>query len=257
MPMLQVAFKATKPKTVVVQADNAALPGGGYVDAGSFDHPDPVYPGSLVLYHGVRDLLYKLGELDMQPVSITLADGVVAAYVTEIRVLAPNLDLQVQDELYKVGRINAQAWPPGAADKTLTYASSVPAVATVDADGVVTAVSEGATEITITAAGSEGTPKLTKKVTVSVGGKTIAENVHATSIDVTPATVSRTVGQTQQLTVARTPANAIGTVTYASSDATKATVNSTGLITAVAVGSATITATLEGKTDTCVVTVTA
>lgn len=79
----------------------------------------------------------------------------------------------------------------------------------------------------------------------------------ATAIDVTPATVSRTVGQTQQLTVARTPLNASGTVTYASSDATKATVSATGLITAVAVGSATITATLGGKTDTCVVTVTA
>lgn len=81
--------------------------------------------------------------------------------------------------------------------------------------------------------------------------------VATVSIDVTPATSSRTVGQTQQLTVARTPLNASGAVTYASSDATKATVSATGLITAVAVGSATITATLGGKTDTCVVTVTA
>lgn len=78
----------------------------------------------------------------------------------------------------------------------------------------------------------------------------------ATAIDVTPATSARTVGQTQQLTVARTPSNAGGTVTYLSSAPSVATVNSSGLVTAVAAGSATITASLNGHTDTCVVTVT-
>jgi uncharacterized protein YjdB len=42
---------------------------------------------------------------------------------------------------------------------------------------------------------------------------------------------------------------------YSSSDETKATVSDTGLITFVATGSATITATYGGQSDTCAVTV--
>lgn len=259
MPMLQVAFKATKPKTALVQADNAALP-GGYVDAGSFDHPDPVYPGSVVLFHGVRDALYHLGELDMQAVRIDLAAGVVASYVTSIRILAPEINLELNNPEHNTGRLNAQAWPPGAADKTLTYTSSAPAVATVSEDGVVTGVSEGSAVITITAPGSEGATKLTKTFPVSVGGQLEAANVHVASVDLTPATATVVVGATQQLTATVAPANATNkAVTYGTSDATKATVNATGLVTAVAAGTANITVTTAdgAKVDTTVITVTA
>ncbi|MNW17250.1 Bacterial Ig-like domain (group 2) [compost metagenome] len=57
-----------------------------------------------------------------------------------------------------------------------------------------------------------------------------------------------------------TPIGASQTVTWSTSDATKATVSETGLVTGVAVGSATITATSVAdptKIDTCAVTVTA
>lgn len=87
------------------------------------------------------------------------------------------------------------------------------------------------------------------------GPGTGPRNVPTDSIDVTPATVTLAVAATRQLAVARTPSTASGNPTYATSDATKATVSATGLITAVATGSATITVTLGGKTDTCVVTV--
>lgn len=81
-----------------------------------------------------------------------------------------------------------------------------------------------------------------------------------TGISVTPATVTLDIsnGETQQLTVTETPTGAHNGYTYSSSDATKATVSSTGLITPVAAGSATITVTAiaDGSiTDTCVVTV--
>lgn len=82
------------------------------------------------------------------------------------------------------------------------------------------------------------------------------------SISVTPATVTLSMGgtKTQQLAVAANPTTADGAVVYSTSDATKATVSASGLITAIAIGTATITATsvADGtKTDTCVVTVTA
>ena len=79
-----------------------------------------------------------------------------------------------------------------------------------------------------------------------------------TSFTLAPATVTLAAAATQQLTPTFVPANAVDTrVTYATSNAAKATVNSSGLITAVATGSATITAThtATGQTHTCVVTV--
>ena len=78
------------------------------------------------------------------------------------------------------------------------------------------------------------------------------------SFTVVPPTVTRAVAQTQQITHVFTPGGASNQkVTYVSSDPTKATVSASGLITAVATGSATITATTEdgGFTGTCVVTV--
>ena len=86
------------------------------------------------------------------------------------------------------------------------------------------------------------------------------ETVAATSVTVTPATASLAVGATRQLTGAVQPTDATDrTGTWTTSDASKATVSSTGLVTAVAAGSATITfKSNDGNfTGTCAVTVTA
>jgi len=83
--------------------------------------------------------------------------------------------------------------------------------------------------------------------------------VSVASVTLAPTTASKTVGQTQQLTPTVLPANAANkSVTYATSDASKATVSASGLVTAVAAGTATITVkTVDGnKTATCVVTIT-
>lgn len=82
--------------------------------------------------------------------------------------------------------------------------------------------------------------------------------VAVTGISSTPATVTLAAAATQQITNVISPGNATNTaVTYVSSDPTKATVSNTGLVTAVATGSATITITTVdgGFTDTCVVTI--
>src|SRR5690606_7067761 len=80
------------------------------------------------------------------------------------------------------------------------------------------------------------------------------------AVDVAPTTASVAVGETVDLEAEVTPVGANQTVTWSTSDATKATVSETGLVTGVAAGSATITATSVAdptKTDTCAVTVTA
>ncbi|UYE98528.1 major tail protein [Xanthomonas phage XbC2] len=86
--------------------------------------------------------------------------------------------------------------------------------------------------------------------------------VYVTGVSLTPATATLSLAgtTTQQLTAAVAPVNATNSaVTYVSSAPSIATVSSTGLVTAVAVGSATITVTtVDGSfTDTTVITVTA
>lgn len=76
-----------------------------------------------------------------------------------------------------------------------------------------------------------------------------------TTLTVTPATSTKAAGSTTQLAVDADGADVTAVADYSSSDETKATVSDTGLITFVATGSATITASYGGATDTCAVTV--
>ena len=75
-----------------------------------------------------------------------------------------------------------------------------------------------------------------------------------TSIMMNTATASVVVSGTTQLVAFTAPGS--GTVSWASSNTGKATVNSSGLVTGVASGSATVTATCNGLTASCAVTVT-
>ena len=76
-------------------------------------------------------------------------------------------------------------------------------------------------------------------------------------IGVAPSTLALVEGDVAQLEATLYPAGATGTITWSSSDDSTAEVDADGIVTAVAAGTATITATCSGKTDTCAVTVTA
>ena len=94
-------------------------------------------------------------------------------------------------------------------------------------------------------------------------GTTLAKSVAApvASVTLAPATASLAAGATQQLTATLkdSSGNTLTgrTITWASSAPAVATVNASGLVTAVAAGSATITATSETKSGTAAITVTA
>ena len=83
--------------------------------------------------------------------------------------------------------------------------------------------------------------------------------IQVSSISVDPSSKTLEVGGTQQLTATVSPDNAFDkAVTWSTSNSSVATVSSTGLVTAVAPGSCTITATAHdgsGKTGTCSITV--
>ena len=133
--------------------------------------------------------------------------------------------------------------------RAVAWASSNLGVATVSDAGVVTGVAPGDATITATSEGKSGT------ATVTVTPIPVA------SVTVDPATVSLTTGGTQQITA--TPRDAQGNpladraVTWESQNTAVATVSPAGLITAVAPGNTTVTATSEGKVGTVTVTVTA
>jgi uncharacterized protein YjdB len=85
-------------------------------------------------------------------------------------------------------------------------------------------------------------------------------NVVVTGVSVSPTSASIVRGGTQQLTATVSPTNATNTsVTWTSSNTSIATVSSSGLVTAIAAGAATITVKTvdQGKTATCAITVTA
>ncbi len=129
----------------------------------------------------------------------------------------------------------------------ITWSTASGAVATVNINGVVTGVAPGTTDVIATSGTRQG------KATITVIPVPVA------SVVVTPATNLIAVGETKQLTATPRDANSNAltgrTTTWTSSDQTKATVSSTGVVTGVAAGSATITATVEGKSGTAEVTV--
>jgi len=127
-------------------------------------------------------------------------------------------------------------------NRAVTWSSSNTAIATVNQAGVVTGVAAGTTTITATSEGQSG------NATVTVTQAPVS------TVTVTPPGVSVTAGKTSQLTATLKDANGNTltgrTITWSSSANNIATVSSSGLVTGVAVGTATITATSEGKSGT-------
>jgi len=86
--------------------------------------------------------------------------------------------------------------------------------------------------------------------------RTVVEGASAAAVVVSPATLATSAGDHDELVVTWGGRTYTNGVTYTTSDSAKATVSSAGVVTSVATGSATITATApNGETGTCTVTV--
>ena len=138
-----------------------------------------------------------------------------------------------------------------ATDKTITWKSSDDTVASVDSTGKVTANKTGSAIITVTA--TNGTADTSDDKTDTI---TITVTNPANGITLNKTTLALTKGSNETLTATVDPTDADGTVTWSSNNTSVATVDSNGKVTAVAKGSATITASIGGKSAECVVTVT-
>ena len=130
-------------------------------------------------------------------------------------------------------------------DKTVRWESSNESIATVDSQGNVTGTGRGVTTITATV----GTHSKSCQVTV---------NVPVTSVTITDEDFTLARSKTKSLTATVAPDDAnpeYKTVTWSSDNESVATVDSNGVVTAVAKGTANITATANGKSDSVKVTV--
>lgn len=130
-------------------------------------------------------------------------------------------------------------------DAEILWTSSNEDVAFVDANGLVTARSEGEATITAKCQGAEAT------ATVKVARRLQPE------ITISPRSIELTKGDRTRLSITTTDIADDVVIEWTSSDPTVATVDSTGLVTAIDEGTATITASCEGAFANCEVKVNA
>ena len=182
--------------------------------------------------------------------TITLENSSAPINVTGVTMSPTTLSL----ETGQTGNLTATVEPVTATDKTVAWSTSNSSIATVDASGVVTAIAEGTATITVTT--NDGGEIAT--CSVSVSNPAPSTDIDVTGVVVSLTTLSLEVGQTGSLSVTVTPATATNkAVTWSSSNPGVATVDASGVVTAIAAGTATITVTTAdgGMTDRCSVTV--
>ena len=134
--------------------------------------------------------------------------------------------------------------------RTVTWSSRSPSIATVSASGLITAVSAGNAVIDVTCAGVTASATVVS-VPVLLTVKTVTVSLSLASI------VANTTSQATATLRDSLGGILTGTTTWSSSNTAVATVSSTGLVTALAAGSATISGTSSGKVGSAALTVTA
>lgn len=171
--------------------------------------------------------------------------------VSSVTVSPANLNLDLNG--IKTGNLSATVNGTNNPSQTVTWTSSNTSVATVSGSGVVTAKAVGSANITATST-VDGSKSGTCSVTVSDSA------VHVTGVALNKNQTSISIGSTETLTATVSPNNATDkSVTWTSSNTGVATVNSSGVVSAVSAGNATITVTTtDGNySASCSVTVTA
>lgn len=165
-------------------------------------------------------------ESEVEPTSIRFSSSAVGLSVGESRQLTPTV-------------------LPANAEYKLTWSIiNGKSVATVSQDGVLVGKTVGAADLKVMADNG-----------VYAMLRVVVSEPKPTSVSVSPSSTTLTEGQSRYLTATVYPSNANQSVSWSSSNSTVVSVTSSGKITAIKAGVATITATASnGKTGTCIVT---
>ncbi len=162
-------------------------------------------------------------------ITATAGDVSATCHVTVEGIPVENIWLSINYLELRLGdtfQFQVTVWPDDASDKTIVWSSSDESVATVDANGLVTAAGVGSAIITATCG------------EVSATCEIVARPIEVESIELSHTTVTLHVGDTFQLSATVYPENATDkTVTWSSDLSFIATINEDGLITAHAIGS--------------------
>ena len=136
------------------------------------------------------------------------------------------------------------------AGRSIAWTTSAAAIATVDANGVVTGVAAGSANIVATSEGKSAQAAITVSL-VPVASVTVTPNAPAVKVGATAALAATVTDENGNVLTGRT-------VVWSSSAPAIATVDAaSGIVTGVATGTATMTATSEGKAGSTTVTVSA
>jgi len=195
-------------------------------------------------------------------ITLTSLDGVTSGimtlevveavvYATGITATPTIIDLKIGE----VSRIVANVTPADATDKTVSYSSNNPSIASVDANGLVTAISEGNAVITLTATGiEEGANPVTTTIVVNVSKNSSSSGGGGSSIKVkeiipSSQTLSVEVNKTANITATIKPSNATNKkISCISSDESILKVSSSGsTCTVKGIKEGTVTVTLKAK----------
>lgn len=165
--------------------------------------------------------------------NVKLAPATVA--VTGVTVAPAALTLEVG----QTGALTATVTPATATNKAVTWTSSAPAIATVDASGTVKGIAPGTATITVKTAdgGKTATCAVTVKAAAAPAVKVTGITLNYSSITVN--------GDLERVQLIATVAPATATdqsLTWTSSDASVASVDGAGLVTIRKKGKATVTA---------------
>lgn len=162
--------------------------------------------------------------------------------VTSVSLSHPTAEMIIGETL----QLQVSISPSNATDKTVIWASSKQSVATVSNTGLVSAIAEGTSAITVSAGGKSAT------CTVTVSKKVI----EVSSVKLNKESLELVEGDSETLIATVLPENATDkTVTWESSDPSVASVDQSGTVTAVAEGQAGITAMIGDKGSFCKVVV--
>ena len=163
--------------------------------------------------------------------------------VTGVSISESSLRIEVGDKV----KLKATVKPSDASNQTVSWKSSSSSIASVSSSGTVTAKKLGTATITVTTA--DGSFKKTCKVEVVK---------KVTGVELNKASATLYLGKTLTLKATVSPSGATNSaVVFSSSDSAIAKVSSSGVVTPVKPGTATITVKTSdgGFTDTCKITV--
>ena len=197
---------------------------------------------------GTANITVSVADSNYKPEQVTL-QVTVSEKKIEITEVLLNKDAETLTEGDTI-TLSAEVLPYDTTySKNVSWSSSNEAVATVSADGTVTAKSAGTAIITATSENG-----MTASCTITVEKKLIP--ITEVCLDKSSATLTE--GDTATITATVLPENTTYSkdVSWSSSNSAVATVDANGTVTAKSAGTAVITATSEnGKTASCTVTV--